>query len=80
MVRVLDPHSWTRRFGSRIGPELKQNGVANKNDFWTTLPEPTSMRSMKCGGRSNGPLGRRKKSPSSRRQIRWRMMMMAVHG
>jgi hypothetical protein len=38
---------------------------------------------VKCSGRSNGPLGRRKKSPSRRRQIRGRMMMMAmmaVHG
>jgi hypothetical protein len=39
------------------------------------------MRNVKCGGRSNGPLGRRKKSPPRRKQTRERMMMMmAVHG
>jgi hypothetical protein len=38
------------------------------------------MRNVKCGGRSNGPLGRRKKSPPMRKQTGERMMMMAVRG
>jgi hypothetical protein len=37
---------------------------------------------MKCGGRSNGSLGRSKKSRPRRRQTRrrMRMTMMVVHG
>jgi hypothetical protein len=75
------PYSQTRRFGSRIEPELKQNGVANKSDFWTTLLGLASTRNVKCDRRSNRPLGRRKKSPPRRRQTRRMMMMamMAVH-